>query len=102
MIKRIKDLTEKDKQQFFENSKRAVEEEQGIPWEFIERKMLEDIDNTFDDIKFGKMEAGFAIDAAYAREYFRWNELHEKPSLVDYMIWMGYFVTKSEYIDLGD
>lgn len=67
----------------------------------MEAKLREDIDNTFDDEKFAKMSTSGAmkgdvgIDAAYARKEFG----DKKPELVDYMLWMIKFVSKSEYVD---
>ena len=96
MLKKISEMTDKDKVVFLEKTKRAMIEEQGIPWEIVESKILEDIDNTFDDEKFLKMDPDFRIDAAFARRAFG----DRKPALVDYMLWSLRFVTKSEYVDL--
>ena len=52
----------------------------GIPWELIEEKMIEDIENTFDDEKFPKKDPDFRIDAAYARKEFG----DKKPELIDF------------------
>ena len=95
MIKKISEMTDADKQKYLEGCKKALEKEQGIPWAVIEKRMLDDIDATFDDEKFARMDPDFAIDAAYARKEFGKN----KPSLVDYMLWMGKFVTHSEYVE---
>ena len=99
MQKRIKDLTNKDKEKYLQAVKRELEKND-VPWDFYEKKIREEIDNTFNDAAFGKMNPEFAIDAAYAREYFRWKEKQEKPELVDYILWMGYFATKSEYVEI--
>lgn len=45
------------------------------------------------------MDPDFTIDAAYARKYFEWDKKHEKPSLVDYILWSTWLVTKSEYVE---
>ena len=69
--------------------------EHGVPWEFIEEKIIEDLDNTFDDEKFVRMNPDFRIDAAYARKEFG----DQKLELVDYLLRIAKFVTKSEYVD---
>lgn len=95
MHKKISEMTVADKAEFLERTKQAVLREQGVPWEFIEAKIIEDIENTFDDEKFVKMDPDFRIDAAYARKEFG----DRKPELVDYLLWTLKFVTKSEYVD---
>ena len=87
-------MTAADKKAFLESTKQAFVKEHGIPWEAIEPKILEDIENTFDDEKFPKMDPEFRIDAAYARKEFGYR----KPDLVDYILWSTKFVTKSEYV----
>ena len=95
MRKKISEMTAKDKAEFLERTKKAMLNEQGVPWEVIEPKILEDIDNAFDDEKFVKMDPDFRIDAAFARKEFG----DKKPDLVDYMLWTLKFVTKSEYVE---
>ena len=95
MRKKITEMTAADKAEFLEKTKQATISEKGIPWEFVETKLLEDIDNTFDDEKFVKMDPDFRIDAAYARKEFG----DKKPELVDYILWMVKSVTHSEYVD---
>ena len=95
MRKKISEMTAADKVEFLEQTKQAMERKHGIPWEFIESKILEDIDNTFDDEKFVKMDPAFRVDAAYARKEFG----DHKPSLVDYLLWNVKFVTHSEYAE---
>ena len=95
MRKKITEMTAADKVEFLEKTKQATISERGIPWEFVETKLLEDIDNTFDDEKFVKMDPDFRIDAAYARKEFG----DKKPELVDYILWMVKSVTHSEYVD---
>ena len=95
MHKKISEMTAKDKAEFLERAKEATLREQGIPWEFIEPKILEDIENIFDDEKYVKMDPKFRNDAVYARKEFG----DKKPDLVDYMLWSLKFVTKSEYAD---
>ena len=95
MHKRISEMTAADKAEFLEKTKQATINEQGVPWEFMEAKILEDIENTFDDEKFVKMDPDFRIDAAYARKEFG----DKKPELVDYLLWTLKFVTHSEYVD---
>ena len=95
MHKKIAEMTAADKAEFLEQTKLAMVKEHGVPWEFTETKILVDIDNTFDDAKFVKMDPDFRIDAAYARKEFG----DKKPTLVDYLLWMFKFVTHSEYVD---
>ncbi len=95
MHKKISEMTAADKAEFLELTKQAMIREQGIPWNLIESKILEDIENTFDDEKFVKMNPDFRIDAAYARKEFG----DKKPELVDYLLWSLKFVTHSEYVD---
>jgi len=95
MRKKISEMTAADKAEFLERTKEAMLKEQGVLWEFIEPKILEDIENTFDDEKFVKMDPDFRIDAAYARKEFG----DRKPELVDYLLWSLKFVTKSEYAE---
>ena len=54
-----------------------------------------EIDATFDDAQFVKMDPDSRIDAAYARKEFG----DKKPSLVDYMLWTAEFVTHSDVIE---
>lgn len=96
MIKKISELTEADKVLFLEKTKQAMLEEYGIPWEFIEARFIEEIENTFDDEKFLKMDADARIDAAYARKEFG----DQKPELVDYLLWQAKFVVKADYVEL--
>ncbi len=95
MHKKISEMTAADKAEFLKRTKQAMLREQGVPWEFIEAKIIEDIENTFDDEKFVKMDPDFRIDAAYGRKEFR----DRKPEFVDYLLWTLKFVTKSEYVD---
>lgn len=88
-------MTNADKTEFLEKTRQATINEQGVPWEFMEAKILEDIENTFDDERFVKMDPDFRIDAAYARKEFG----DKKPELVDYLLLMLKFVTHSEYVD---
>lgn len=43
MLKKISEMTDKDKDVFLEKTKRAMIEKQGIPWEIVEPKIFEDI-----------------------------------------------------------
>jgi len=95
MHKKISEMTAADKAEFLEKVKIAMINEQGVPWEVMEPKILEDIENTFDDEKFVKMDPEFRIDAAYARKEFG----DKKTELVDYLLWSLKFVTHSEYVD---
>ena len=103
MIKKISELTVIEKGIYLENVKKAMEAEQGTSWCEMEAKILAEIDATFSDEGYAKMKKEnpeFAVDAKYAREYFRWDQEHRKPSLVDYMLWMGQFVTKSDLVEI--
>ena len=95
MRKKISEMTAADKAEFLEQTKRAMVKEQGVPWELIEPRIIEEIENTFNDEKFIKMDPDFRIDAAYARKEFG----DKKPDLADYVLWMLKCVTKSEYVD---
>ena len=64
MIKHISELTNSDKNRYLENVKRELEHTE-VSWDFYQEKIQEEIDNTFDDIRFGKMNPEFAIDAAW-------------------------------------
>ena len=88
-------MTVEDKAAFLESVKASLLLEQGVTWEFMEAKIKEDLDNTFDDEKFIKMDPDLRIDAAYARKDFG----DKKPEIVDYLLWMTTFVTKSEYVE---
>ena len=96
MQKRIFEMTPADKASFLEATKRATEEEQGVPWEWMQAQIQSEIDKTWDDKEFARMDPDFAIDAAYARQYFGKNN---KPSLVDYLLWSLQFVTKSDVVE---
>ncbi len=96
MRKRISEMTPSDKASFLEATKRATEEEQGVPWPWMEKRIQEDIDKTWDDKEFAQMDPDFAIDAAYARQYFG---KQNKPELVDYLLWSLQFVTKSDVVE---
>lgn len=98
MLKRIQDLTPEEKQRFYEATKKSYEENSGVPWALIEANMQREIDDAFDDERFPKMLPDDQIDAAYARKEFGRN----KPSIVDYMLWMGKYVTHSDYVEIPD
>lgn len=93
MIKKISELTAEDKAEFLKKTKQAFIREQGIPWEIVEAKMIEELENTFDDEKFVKMNPDAQIDAAYARKAFG----NKKPELVDYMLWMAWSILLCRY-----
>ena len=88
-------MTSADKAEFLEQTKQALIHKYGIPWEFMEAKVREDIENTFDDQKFSKMDPDFRIDAAYARKEFG----DKKPELVDYLLWSVKFASHSDYVE---
>ena len=95
MRKKISEMTAADKKRFLDQTKKSMVHEYGIPWEFIEAKILGDLESTFDDAKFARMNPDDRIDAAYAKKEFG----NKKPELVDYLLWMVKFVTKSEYVE---
>ena len=95
MKKRISDMTAADKASFLEATKKAMLLEQGILWKEIEPKIQENIDATFDDEKFAKMDPDSRIDAAYARKEFG----DKKPDLIDYLLWSLKFVTHSDVVE---
>ena len=59
MIKKISEMTEADEQKYLEGCKKALGKDQGISWPVIEKRMLDEIDATFDDEKFFKMDPDF-------------------------------------------
>lgn len=95
MRKRISDMTPADKAAFLESVKRSMLLEHGVKWEEMERKIQDNIDATFDDERFVKMSPDDQIDAAFARKEFG----KEKPSLVDFLLWSGKFVTHSDVVE---
>ena len=95
MRKKISEMTAADKAEFLKKTKEAMLREQGIPWEMVEPKIRKEIEDTFDDEKFLKMDPALRIDAAYARKEFG----DKKPDLVDYLLWSAKFMTKSEYVE---
>ena len=95
MRKKISEMTKKEKAAFLAATIRSTEEEQGVSWTWMEALVQAEIDNTFDDEKFVKMDPDSRIDAAYARKEFG----DKKPELVDYLLWTLKFVTKSEYVE---
>ena len=97
MIKRISELTETDKKKYFEKTKEEMSK-YGKPWEFYEEKMQEFLDAAFDDELFPKMSPNDQIDAAYIRKDFGKN----KPSIIEYLLWQGKFVTHSDYVEVPD
>ena len=80
MRKKISEMTPADKAVFLEQTKQAMLLEHGLRWAEIEPKIIEDLENTFDDEKKVKMDPEFRIDAAYARKEYG----DKKPELVDY------------------
>ena len=95
MRKRISDMTPADKAAFLGSVKRSMLLEHGVKWEEMERKIQDNIDATFDDERFVKMSPDDQIDAAFARKEFG----KEKPSLVDFLLWSGKFVTRSDVVE---
>ena len=95
MIKKISEMTAADKTAFLESVKKSMLSEYGILWEVMEKKILQDIEDSFDDAKFVKMDPEFRVDAALARRRFH----DKKPELVDYMLWSAEYATGSEYVE---
>ncbi len=103
MIKRIKDMTDIDKGIFFEKTKKALFELNGIPWMEMEAKIIADMDAAFDDDLYENLKREnpeMAKDAKRAREYFKWDKEHKRPAFVDYMLWMAQAVTASEWVEV--
>ena len=98
MIKKISELTAKEKERFLNATIKDYERNFHMPWSQIEPTILKDIDDTFDDQAFLKMSPDFQIDTVLCRKEFG----NKKPSLVDYILWAGKFVTKSEYVEIPD
>lgn len=96
MIKHYKELTSEDKQKLYEQIKISYSLQSGKSWDHIEPKIQNDLDCTFCDELFVKMDPDSLIDAAYCRKEFGKN----KPDIIDYLIWMKRFVTHSDYIDI--
>ena len=97
MIKHYKDLTPQDKQKFISRTIWEMENIYNVPWPELEAKMQAFLDAAFDDSRFPMMSSDDVIDASYCRKEFQ-----EKPDLIDFMIWQGRFVTKSDYIEIPD
>ena len=115
MFKPINDLTERDKLWFFEMYQRDILHDYDVTWEDWEKKIQARIDEIFDDQAFSKLSATVARGKAKAskaglseldilgsdlyfkasrldsvkeaRDYFHWNEKHEKPSILDFLLW---------------
>ena len=88
-------MTPADKAAFLESVKRSMLLEHGVKWEEMEKKIQDNIDATFDDERFLKMDPDDQIDAAFARKEFGKN----KPEIVDFMLWSAKFVTHSEEVE---
>lgn len=97
MIKRVQDLTKEDKDRYYNAVKEEIEKS-GVPWKEMEKRIQDDIDQTFDDEAFLKMDPDFQIDAVLCRKEFGKN----KPSIIDYLLWSGKVVTKSDYVEIPD
>ena len=88
-------MTLSDKAAFLEQTKTAMEKEQGVSWSWMEQRIQADIDATFDDEQFDKMDADRRIDAAFCRKEFG----DRKPEVVDYLLWSLKFVTHSDVVE---
>ena len=60
----------------------------------MEKRIQAEIDATFDDEKFVKMDPDSRIDAAFCRK-----EFNKKLELVDYLLWSLKFVTHSDVVE---
>ena len=69
-----------------------------MPWAMIEMGIRLFLDNTFDDKLFLKMSDDEKIDDLHCREEFG----SKKPSVIDYILWSGKYVTHSEYVEIPD
>lgn len=56
MIKKISEMTAEDKAAYLAAVKESTEREQGVSWEWMEKQIRDDIDATFDDERFVKMD----------------------------------------------
>ena len=97
MIKRIQDLTKEEKKRYFDAVKKEIEKT-GVSWTDMEKRIQDDIDQTFDDEAFLKMDPDFQIDAVLCRKEFG----KKKPSILDFLLWSGKVVTESEYVEIPD
>lgn len=96
IVKKWYDMTEEDKQNFYRGVIADYNEKNpGKSWSEVEEKTLKQIDETFDDALFFKMSPDDQIDGAYARKEFG----NKKPSLIDYILWTGRFVTHSDDVE---
>ena len=98
MIKKRQDLTPAEKQRLFEATKADMEQNYHIPWPVMEQKIQSFLDQAFDEDACLQMSQDDQIDAYHVRKAFN----RKKPSVVDYLIWAGTFVTKSEYVQIPD
>lgn len=83
MYKLVSEMTDADKAKFLKETKESFTKQFGIPWEVLEEKIQKEMDDTFDDEKFAKMDPAAHAEAAYTRKAFG----DKKPELVDYIIW---------------
>lgn len=98
MIKKIQDLTPEEKQRFLEATKREMERNYHTPWSEIEMRIQKKLDDTFDDEKYVKMSPDDQMNGAFLRQEFGKNE----PSIVDYLLWAGKFVSHSDDVEIPD
>ena len=95
MKKRISEMTPADKAAFLEATKLATERQQKMPWKEMEKRIRAEIEATFNDELFARMEPGRKIDAFLCRMEFG----SRKPELVDYMLWSLKLVTNSDVVE---
>ena len=97
MIKKISDLTEKEKAAFFRASLDEMARNYGASKTVVKQKMQDELDRAYSDAGFARMNPDNRIDMAYLRRDFK-----KKPSLEDYLIWMTKFVTHSDSVEIPD
>ena len=97
MIKKAADLTEREKEAFYRASMDEAVRKYGISRSVMRQKIEDDLNRSFHDASFVKMDSDAQIDAAFLRRAFK-----EKPSVEDYVVWTATFVTHSDMIEIPD
>ena len=93
MHKKISEMADADKAEFLE-PKTSLLKNHGILWEVMEAKVIQEIEDTFDDEKFVKWTP-IPVSNSLCQEGVRDRKL----ASVDYLLWMLKFVTGSDYVD---
>lgn len=60
-MEKIADMMSEDKTEFPERTKETVIRKQGVPWKFMEKKILENTESAFDDRNSSKCIRIFAL-----------------------------------------